>query len=130
MNLQPPGFWEEKAVAAIRVTERAIATRPIWSDRSRDHYVNTCQALIRILGREFCRQIGLQARGGPVLKRVAIVHDDPAFQEAASAALRKAGCDVVSYSGSMTALNEIETERKIDVLVTGVTFPPGEPNGQ
>ena len=62
-------------------------------------------------------------------RTVAIVHNDPRFQRAASVALRNAGCDVVSYISPMTALDEIEAGQHSDVLVTRVTFPAGEPNG-
>ena len=54
-------------------------------------------------------------------KAVAIIHGDPEFQLAASVALRKAGCDVVSYISSMTALNDIKARHHVDVLVTSPT---------
>jgi len=64
-----------------------------------------------------------------MIRSVAVVHDDPEFLVAAAAALRAAGCQVTTYTGSMAALNGIEAAGDVDVLVTRITFPPRAPNG-
>ncbi len=60
---------------------------------------------------------------------VVVVHDDPAFLEASSAALQGAGHEVASFTDPMVALNAIEAARRVEVLVTRVIFPEGKPNG-
>ena len=60
---------------------------------------------------------------------VAIVHDDPVFLARASAALRRAGFDVVAFSDPIVALDGIEADQPIHALVTRVTFPEGKPHG-
>jgi DNA-binding NtrC family response regulator len=60
---------------------------------------------------------------------VAIVHDEPAFLAQATAALRRAGFDVIVFSDPMVALDGINVDQPIDAVVTRVTFPEGKPHG-
>ena len=60
---------------------------------------------------------------------VVIVHDHPIFLKAATSALRACGHDVVAFSDPFVALEAIEATKKIEVLITRVTFPSGKPNG-
>jgi DNA-binding NtrC family response regulator len=60
---------------------------------------------------------------------IAIVHDEPAFLDRATVALRHAGFDVVAFTDPIEALNGIEAGQRIDVLVTRATFPEGRPHG-
>ena len=62
--------------------------------------------------------------------RVVLVHDDPVFVEGALAALRNAGHDdVATFPDSMTALGALEAAKRIELLITRVRFPPGQPHG-
>jgi hypothetical protein len=67
------------------------------------------------------------ARNGP--PRIILVHDVPEFAGPTALALRTAGYDVSSFSDTMAALDEFDAEAGIDVLVTRVYFPPGQPHG-
>lgn len=60
---------------------------------------------------------------------IVFVHDDPAFLEHASTALRFAGHEVTTFSGSMEALRALETEDRVELLITRVRFPEGTPHG-
>ena len=60
---------------------------------------------------------------------VALVHDEPAFVVSATAALERAGFEVMSFSYPMIAMNEIESARTVDTLITRVGFPSGKPTG-
>ena len=60
---------------------------------------------------------------------VFLVHDDPVFQREAAVALRDAGHEVATFDDPMTALNALEGDITVDVLVTRVNFPEGKPNG-
>lgn len=61
--------------------------------------------------------------------RILIAHDEPEFLDQASAALRSAGHEVVTFSGSMEALRFLEAAQAVELLITRVGFPPGTPNG-
>ena len=61
--------------------------------------------------------------------RVAVIHNDPVFLEAATAALRDAGHDVVAFADPIVALEAIEEDEQLEALITRVTFPEGKPNG-
>jgi DNA-binding response OmpR family regulator len=60
---------------------------------------------------------------------VVFVHDDAEFREQAALALRAAGHKVMTFVGSMAALNALENAETVELLITRVNFPPGTPNG-
>jgi DNA-binding NtrC family response regulator len=60
---------------------------------------------------------------------VLVVHDDPDTRVLALAALRTVGLEVVAFADPMAALDAIETDSSVRVLVTSVSFPTGKPNG-
>jgi DNA-binding NtrC family response regulator len=60
---------------------------------------------------------------------VVVVHDDPAFLNAATVVLRDAGHDVAAFDDSMATLTALESAAHVEVLVTRVNFPEGKPNG-
>jgi CheY-like chemotaxis protein len=60
---------------------------------------------------------------------VVIVHDSPEFLAGAASALRDAGYDVTCHCSPLAAIDDVEAGARIDVLVTGVAFPPGSPHG-
>lgn len=62
-------------------------------------------------------------------KSVVVVHDDMAFSEQVSAALRSAGYDVVGFSDPMATLDALERGLSADILITRTQFPSGKPNG-
>lgn len=61
--------------------------------------------------------------------RIVVVHDDPGFIENTAAALRAAGHDVAAYLNSLAALEALEAAQRVEVLITRVAFPEGQPNG-
>jgi DNA-binding NtrC family response regulator len=61
--------------------------------------------------------------------RILVVHDDPGFTERTAAALVAAGHDVSAFTSSMSAIKALEAAQQIEVLVTRVVFPEGQPNG-
>jgi DNA-binding NtrC family response regulator len=61
--------------------------------------------------------------------RILVVHDDTGFTERTAAALVAAGYEVSAVTSSMSAIEALEDVRQIEVLVTRVTFPDGQPNG-
>jgi DNA-binding NtrC family response regulator len=65
----------------------------------------------------------------PMPARVVVVHDEPDFIDRTVAALRAAGHDVMAFSSSMSAIVALEHAQQIEVLVTRVIFPEGQPNG-
>jgi DNA-binding NtrC family response regulator len=60
---------------------------------------------------------------------VLIVHDDLNTRELALSALRAAGHEAVAFADPIVALDAIEADSRVRVLVTSVTFPTGKPNG-
>jgi DNA-binding NtrC family response regulator len=60
---------------------------------------------------------------------VLVVHDDPDTRALALAALRAAGLEAVAFADPMVALDAIEADSRVRVLVTSTTFPAGKPNG-
>ena len=58
-----------------------------------------------------------------------LVHHDQCFLDAACAALKASGFAVACFSNSLTALNALEAARTINLLITGIDFDPGQPNG-
>ena len=61
--------------------------------------------------------------------RILVVHDGPGLTERTAAALVTAGHEVSAVTSSMSAIEALEDARQIEMLVTRVTFPEGEPNG-
>lgn len=55
--------------------------------------------------------------------RILLVDDEEGFRYATAKALREAGFDVSDVSDHRGALNEISSDRDIDILVTDVVMP-------
>jgi len=60
---------------------------------------------------------------------VILVHDEGDVRRAAMDALREAGYDCVGFADPMTALDAIEDDSRVRVLVTRVDFGEGILNG-
>lgn len=60
--------------------------------------------------------------------RIVVVHDDPSFHECVPA-LQAAGYDAMSFTSSMEALDALEAAERTELLITGMSFPRGMPNG-
>jgi CheY-like chemotaxis protein len=60
---------------------------------------------------------------------IVVVHNDPAFIERVVTALTIAGCDVAAFTNTMQAIEALEAAQHIEVLITRVLFPMGQPNG-
>jgi DNA-binding NtrC family response regulator len=60
---------------------------------------------------------------------VLVVHEDPDTRELALIALRAAGHEAVAFADPMVALDAIEADSRMRILVTSATFPAGKPNG-
>lgn len=60
---------------------------------------------------------------------VLVVHQENEAREEVLAALRAAGCEAAGFDNPMTALNAIETDSRVRVLVTRVNFRAGMLNG-
>jgi DNA-binding NtrC family response regulator len=54
---------------------------------------------------------------------VLLVEDDEAYRYALGKALEESGCEVVAVGDYNTALTILETDRKIDLMVTDVILP-------
>ena len=61
--------------------------------------------------------------------RIVLAHDDPEFVHNTVPALRAAGYDVIAFADSMSALTALEAAHRVEVLITRVLFPEGQPNG-
>jgi CheY-like chemotaxis protein len=61
--------------------------------------------------------------------KIAIVHDEPEFVDAALAALRGAGYDAIAIMDSLSAMDALEHPKHVELLITRVRFPSGTPNG-
>lgn len=61
--------------------------------------------------------------------QIVLVHDDKKFLEEAAAAFAALGHDIAAFERSMTALSALEAADRADVLITRLSFPPGNPNG-
>ncbi len=61
--------------------------------------------------------------------KVIVVEDDAGFCYAVGKALEKAGFDVESYVGSTEAWPFVGASAKIDLLLTDLLFPKGQPSG-
>jgi len=60
---------------------------------------------------------------------VLVVHDERDTREGILTALLAAGHDAVGFRDPMTALDTIESDTRVRVLVTRVDFGPGKLNG-
>jgi CheY-like chemotaxis protein len=56
---------------------------------------------------------------------VVVVHDDPSVLNGIVSALHSAGYDATGFRDSMSALDALESARRIDVLVTRVRLSEG-----
>ena len=61
--------------------------------------------------------------------RIVLAHDDPEFVHNTVPALRAAGYDVIAFADSMSGLTALEAAHRVEVLITRVLFPEGQPNG-
>ncbi|HEX4113542.1 MAG TPA: hypothetical protein VH020_13500 [Stellaceae bacterium] len=62
--------------------------------------------------------------------RIVVVHDDPEFLQSVCNALQFDGHDsVAGLSDSLMALSALEVAESVDLLITGMHFPQGKPNG-
>jgi len=59
--------------------------------------------------------------------RIVLVHDDVELLQSMKVAL--AGYDVAAFDNPMTALAALQSAKLIDLLITGLRFPAGQPNG-
>jgi len=60
---------------------------------------------------------------------IVVVHDHPAFVDRVVTALTTAGYDVAAFMSTMRAIEALEAAQHIEVLITRVLFPMGQPNG-
>lgn len=61
--------------------------------------------------------------------QIVLVHDDKSFLEEVAAAFAALGHDIAAFERSITALSALEAAERADVLITRLSFPPGNPNG-
>ena len=65
----------------------------------------------------------------PMPARIVVVHDDPEFIDRTVTALLAAGYDVTAFTDTISALAALEAAQWLELLITRVIFPPGQPNG-
>jgi CheY-like chemotaxis protein len=63
------------------------------------------------------------------MARILLVEDDPVFGYTLARFLRADGHDVLSCDGPIEALEELESDRPIDLLVTDLRLADGMPHG-
>jgi DNA-binding NtrC family response regulator len=61
--------------------------------------------------------------------RVVVVHDDPEFIKRTVTALLVAGHEVAAFSDTMAATAALPTSQRMDILITRMRFPQGQPHG-
>ena len=61
--------------------------------------------------------------------RVVVVHDDASFLGDLVNALNRAGYDVAAFAETPAALAAIETDERVEMLITRIIFPQGMPHG-
>jgi hypothetical protein len=61
--------------------------------------------------------------------RIVMVHDELEFLAPAVAALKAAGQDVAMFEDPMAALSVLGGRHNVELLITGVIFALGKPNG-
>jgi DNA-binding response OmpR family regulator len=60
---------------------------------------------------------------------ILVAHDDPSFLQPLVLALRAAGHEVSAFANSMPAWDALNNGPGVDILVTRVRFPKGNPHG-
>jgi DNA-binding response OmpR family regulator len=60
---------------------------------------------------------------------ILMVEDDPGFAEALDRGLRAARFDVVAASDSLAALRLLDSDQRVDMLLTDIKMPEGQPHG-
>jgi DNA-binding response OmpR family regulator len=65
----------------------------------------------------------------PHQKRIVLVHDDPEFGIQLTAALTMAGYLVMAFTDPMLALDRLDADPHVKMLITRAQFPPGKPDG-
>jgi CheY-like chemotaxis protein len=63
------------------------------------------------------------------MARILLVEDDVALLYAVARFLTAAGCEVAACDGPFEALQELESERPVDLLVTDIGLAEGVPHG-
>lgn len=63
------------------------------------------------------------SRGTPAKKNILMVDDDQTFREATTTLLRKAGYEVLSAPDYRLALEILESEKPIDLLLLDIVMP-------
>lgn len=61
--------------------------------------------------------------------RIVLAEDDPASCYAVAHALRQAGHDVQAFENSIAAWAALDGRAPVDLLVTDIVFPSGQPSG-
>jgi CheY-like chemotaxis protein len=61
--------------------------------------------------------------------RIVIVLDDRALAAGVTALLRTAGEDATAFTSTTLALSALEKAASVEVLIAGLNFPAGQPNG-
>jgi two-component system, NtrC family, sensor kinase len=63
------------------------------------------------------------------LRTILLVEDDLAFAYSAARHLKSAGYDVVTVPNSMKALDVLDSERQVDLVLSDIVLASGQPNG-
>lgn len=61
--------------------------------------------------------------------RIVIALSDRTLGDSVTAMLRTAGADVTAFTNTTLALSALERAVSVEVLITGLDFPAGQPNG-
>jgi len=61
--------------------------------------------------------------------RVVVVLSEPGLAESVASSIQELGHEAAPLTDSMSALHELETAARIELVVTGAEFPSGKPNG-
>ncbi len=61
--------------------------------------------------------------------QIILVHNTVGFAHEAASALRDAGYEVAVFADPMPALDALEGAETAELLITGVNYPSGKPNG-
>jgi DNA-binding NtrC family response regulator len=63
------------------------------------------------------------------MKTILLVEDDAGFAHATFKALSAAGYSVIIASSTLAGLREVESDAPIDLIITDIKMPPGQPHG-
>ncbi len=63
------------------------------------------------------------------MRRILLVEDDPSFSYAARRALENAGYQVETFASTLAAWGHVGRDAQLDLLITDLVFPQGEPSG-